>query len=1026
MSSAASSDISAFGISLEMDGDDAVNQQLDAVGDRGDKAAKRITSAFSATERDIIASAQQIATQFGGQIDNVVGSLSHIEQALARQAQAADHVTSSLSRMSAATVTFRRQTDDVAASTTRMTAPAVTFNKQADAMGNAFTKMTAPAVTFRREVEESHGSFGRLNQELVSAITNTTNLSPAVSQLSYALGSHFVEDSMKMITVLGAIAAGFVVVTKTWEAWHVEANTAKDKQKELTQSLIDWNQAQKNNGTGDMQRELVAAYNSAKQLREELQKIGNGQASGVGVALGAAPGGLFSSITRILTAGNIDQVVTQFGLELGKGTSQIVATLDKTDDALHGARKTIADKLTLDVSLSTNELNKQNALNDAYLYSANYLQKLSLQYDAIAQKKQNDANNSTEQAAALNKLVDQLTAAKIRALDLADAQQQLRDSMADMNAKSDQIFQSIRNLVPELHEQTEWFRMMASALQGLTPQLTQTSVAYRAMAESAKYLSQNTTGLQSQVVAFGVRNTAGATAGLNASAAKAQRQILEDAQATADAIQRSVGLAVDLTAAFGGVDKNLGSIIDDITGLATGIGPLIEQIKALGRPNGMGGSLGSITGVLGAVTPVIGAITGVISVFHSMGDAAREQKIAMQALKQSIDDTTASIQNQLGVLSDAQYKNLQLEQERIAQDDKIRAQLTADAGVGGFGGAGKAALEAAIAAAIAANDAQFKSLEALNLATEQATKAETALAEIRKNASAQDNYQLRFLNAAGKSDDAFALQQQQEIEQAMVDGLDAISMRLLEQAQAAEKAQREQEKQTTLLQDQLSTAQQTYDTAQQTYSSLKAFSDSLAVSQYSPLSPRQQLDTSRSQLSTLYQAAIGGDSSAAQQFSGVAQTYLDASRKYNASGAGYVLDYNSVTVMTDALKNLYGSQMTDAQKQVSLLQQQLDELKAIDISTGILAMRPALTPTTPTPTPVGGTRPRIDGGAAVVDAIVELRTELNDRIDSLVAVSQAGFVGTIAATQENTSAVEDSATTTRRALDSVTAAVRSA
>jgi hypothetical protein len=227
----------------------------------------------------------------------------------------------------------------------------------------------------------------------------------------------------------------------------------------------------------------------------------------------------------------------------------------------------------------------------------------------------------------------------------------------------------------------------------------------------------------------------------------------------------------------------------------------------------------------------------------------------------------------------------------------------------------------------------------------------------------QNNSQLRIFNATGQSDAAFDLQQSLEIQQAIADGLDEISIALLKDAQNAERAQREREKQTEILQNQLSTAQQTADALQQIYDSLDQFSKSLDVGQYSPLSPRQQLDSSRGSLNALYQAALGGDQAAAGQFSGAAQSFLDASRKYNASGAGYVLDFNSVKVMTDALKKQFGSSLTDAQKQVSLLQQQLDELKRIAGGMDTLVSRPNLTPQVPDPIPVGGSgRPRIEAG----------------------------------------------------------------
>jgi hypothetical protein len=255
-------------------------------------------------------------------------------------------------------------------------------------------------------------------------------------------------------------------------------------------------------------------------------------------------------------------------------------------------------------------------------------------------------------------------------------------------------------------------------------------------------------------------------------------------------------------------------------------------------------------------------------------------------------------------------------------------------------------------------DKRIKQLKEEAAAQQEAAAAATRL----KNYQSQQNSQLRIFNATGQSDAAFDLQQSLEIQQAIADGLDEISIALLKDAQNAERAQREREKQTEILQNQLSTAQQTADALQQIYDSLDQFSKSLDVGQYSPLSPRQQLDSSRGSLNALYQAALGGDQAAAGQFSGAAQSFLDASRKYNASGAGYVLDFNSVKVMTDALKKQFGSSLTDAQKQVSLLQQQLDELKKIAGGMDTLVSRPNLTPQVPDPIPVGGSGRTADRG----------------------------------------------------------------
>jgi hypothetical protein len=205
------------------------------------------------------------------------------------------------------------------------------------------------------------------------------------------------------------------------------------------------------------------------------------------------------------------------------------------------------------------------------------------------------------------------------------------------------------------------------------------------------------------------------------------------------------------------------------------------------------------------------------------------------------------------------------------------------------------------------------------------------------NRNAQADYQVRGLRASGNSgaadDLAFALAQQRELETAIKQGLDAGTIAALKATQAAEATQFELAKQTKIMQDQLTAAQTQLQAAQQSLTAVKQLHDSLATfglslrtGALSPLSPGEQLAAARSQLTSIFTAARGGDQAAAGKFEGAANTFLQSSRGYNASGAGYTQDFNSVQSMTDALTGQFGAQESVQQQMVDALQKQIDLL----------------------------------------------------------------------------------------------------
>lgn len=138
-------------------------------------------------------------------------------------------------------------------------------------------------------------------------------------------------------------------------------------------------------------------------------------------------------------------------------------------------------------------------------------------------------------------------------------------------------------------------------------------------------------------------------------------------------------------------------------------------------------------------------------------------------------------------------------------------------------------------------------------------------------------------------------------------------------AQAEARMIAQAEEQIRLLEDQVSEQQRMVETLTNVIDSLDDFSDSLKLSNLSPLSPAQQLAEARAQFEAVRLLALGGDVSAAESLPASARALLEASRAFNASGRGFVTDFNLVQATLDAVRVQFEEQRT-------IEQQMLDEL----------------------------------------------------------------------------------------------------
>ncbi|SLN31721.1 hypothetical protein [Oceanibacterium hippocampi] len=102
---------------------------------------------------------------------------------------------------------------------------------------------------------------------------------------------------------------------------------------------------------------------------------------------------------------------------------------------------------------------------------------------------------------------------------------------------------------------------------------------------------------------------------------------------------------------------------------------------------------------------------------------------------------------------------------------------------------------------------------------------------------------------------------------------------------------------------------------------LAEFADSLKLSDLSPLTPAEKLAEARSQFDTQLALARGGDVDALAGFTDIAQSFLEASRAFNASSAPFQSDFDLVQ---SVLEELQTSSVTSKDSQQAFL----DEIAA--------------------------------------------------------------------------------------------------
>ena len=129
-------------------------------------------------------------------------------------------------------------------------------------------------------------------------------------------------------------------------------------------------------------------------------------------------------------------------------------------------------------------------------------------------------------------------------------------------------------------------------------------------------------------------------------------------------------------------------------------------------------------------------------------------------------------------------------------------------------------------------------------------------------------------------------------------------------------------------QNQLSAQEQTVRALAQVITSLDDFSASLLLGNLSTLSPFAKLQEARAQFGALQGAALGGDVGAAGGLPAAGRAFLEASRAFNASGPGFVSDFEAVREALQAVSGSLGVQKTIEEQQLEAMQATADSLAA--------------------------------------------------------------------------------------------------
>ena len=134
--------------------------------------------------------------------------------------------------------------------------------------------------------------------------------------------------------------------------------------------------------------------------------------------------------------------------------------------------------------------------------------------------------------------------------------------------------------------------------------------------------------------------------------------------------------------------------------------------------------------------------------------------------------------------------------------------------------------------------------------------------------------------------------------------------------------------QLSVAEEQLQAQQQTVEETRRVVEALDEFSNAVVLSDYSPLSPIQQLAEAKRQFQAMAAAAMGGDAGAAAGLPEAARALLDKSRGVNASNVGYATDFAGVQATIAAVRERFAGQLSQDEKVLAQMEGQSASLRA--------------------------------------------------------------------------------------------------
>jgi hypothetical protein len=203
------------------------------------------------------------------------------------------------------------------------------------------------------------------------------------------------------------------------------------------------------------------------------------------------------------------------------------------------------------------------------------------------------------------------------------------------------------------------------------------------------------------------------------------------------------------------------------------------------------------------------------------------------------------------------------------------------------------------------------------------------------NDQMREDYNVRALRAQRRNEEAdalaFQIAQEREYQEAQKAGADEVTLARLREVQAMEAQQRAIDQQIEGRQKEADAAQEALARTTETVQALRNFATQLRIGNASPWG---SIDLAKKEFDRVAGLARNGDQAAAGRLPQLAQQYLDYSRQYNASGAGYQRDLNYVLGIIDSLGDKYDVQRNLEQEQVDVLNAILRQLQQPNLGEG--------------------------------------------------------------------------------------------